>query len=55
MYWFGFIMIGFILDALWLTLDPPEYVEIYTQQHSSYFINMYLRQCTISTTFVYII
>lgn len=52
-----FFIIEIILITIWFLADPPKYEEVYSQKYSSYFIDMYLRQCTISVipTYYYLI
>lgn len=51
--WLIFELLECIILILWFTLDPNEYVETYSQSHSGYFYNEYIRECKTSTPFLY--
>lgn len=48
------LVLEIILHLLWRYIDPNEYIEIYSQKNSSYFKEVYIRECSISTVFMYI-
>lgn len=48
------IFLEILLHIIWRYIDPNEYVEVYSQKYSSYFVSAYIRECTISTPFTVI-
>lgn len=54
-FWICFEAIEAIVLILWFTIDPNKYQAVYSQKYSGYFDSMYIRECSVSTPFMYIL
>lgn len=45
------IFLEIAIHLMWRYIDPNEFMSVYSQKYSSYFEEVYIRECSISTPF----